>query len=193
FEPFFTTKAFGAGSGLGLAMVYGFIRQSGGNIRILSTPGTGTSVRFIVPMTAPPAPAASPTRQHTTAKTNTNRLVLLVEDEPEVRKVIRQQLIELGYPVLEAANGLEAAAMLEAVEDIALLVSDTVMPGMGGRELATLARRLHPQLPILLITGYATADAPATAPDIPTLRKPFERAALASAIATLDHPESPAP
>ena len=193
FEPFFTTKAFGAGSGLGLAMVYGFIRQSGGNIRILSTPGTGTSVRFIVPMTAPPAPAASPTRQHTTAKTNTNRLVLLVEDEPEVRKVIRQQLTELGYPVLEAANGLEAAAMLEAVEDIALLVSDTVMPGMGGRELATLARRLHPQLPILLITGYATADAPAAAPDIPTLRKPFERAALASAIATLDHPESPAP
>ena len=83
--------------------------------------------------------------------------------------------------------------MLEAVEDIALLVSDTVMPGMGGRELATLARRLHPQLPILLITGYATADAPAAAPDIPTLRKPFERAALASAIATLDHPESPAP
>ena len=193
FEPFFTTKAFGAGSGLGLAMVYGFIRQSGGNIRILSTPGTGTSVRFIVPMTAPPAPAASPTRQHTTATTDTNRLVLLVEDEPEVRKVIRQQLTELGYPVLEAANGLEAAAMLEAVEDIALLVSDTVMPGMGGRELATLARRLHPQLPILLITGYATADAPAAAPDIPTLRKPFERAALASAIATLDHPESPAP
>ena len=193
FEPFFTTKAFGAGSGLGLAMVYGFIRQSGGNIRILSTPGTGTSVRFIVPMTAPPAPAASPTRQHTTATADTNRLVLLVEDEPEVRKVIRQQLIELGYPVLEAANGLEAAAMLEAVEDIALLVSDTVMPGMGGRELATLARRLHPRLPILLITGYATADAPAAAPDIPTLRKPFERAALASAIATLDHPESPAP
>ena len=193
FEPFFTTKSFGAGSGLGLAMVYGFIRQSGGNIRILSTPGTGTSVRFIVPMTAPPAPAASPARQNSTSTTDTSRLVLLVEDEPEVRKVIRQQLTELGYPVLEAANGLEAAAMLEAVEDIALLVSDTVMPGMGGRELATLARRLHPQLPILLITGYATADAPATAPDIPTLRKPFERAALASAIATLDHPETPAP
>ena len=196
FEPFFTTKAFGAGSGLGLAMVYGFIRQSGGNIRILSTPGAGTSVRFIVPMTAPPAPAASPARQTTTittTTTDTSRLVLLVEDEPEVRKVIRQQLTELGYPVLEAANGLEAVAMLEAVEDIALLVSDTVMPGMGGRELATLARRLHPQLPILLITGYATGDAPATAPDIPTLRKPFERAALASAIATLDHPETPAP
>ena len=193
FEPFFTTKSFGAGSGLGLAMVYGFIRQSGGNIRILSTPGAGTSVRFIVPMTAPPAPAASPARQNSTSTTDTSRLVLLVEDEPEVRKVIRQQLTELGYPVLEAANGLEAAAMLEAVEDIALLVSDTVMPGMGGRELATLARRLHPQLPILLITGYATGDAPATAPDIPTLRKPFERAALASAIATLDHPETPAP
>jgi CheY-like chemotaxis protein len=86
--------------------------------------------------------------------------VLLVEDEPEVRKVIRQQLTELGFPVLEAANGLEAQAMLEAVDDIALLVSDTVMPGLGGRELAAFARSLRPALPILLITGYATGDAP---------------------------------
>jgi CheY-like chemotaxis protein len=108
FEPFFTTKSFGTGSGLGLSMVYGFIRQSGGNIRILSTPGKGTNVRFILPMTdarpAPPAPVA----EAPPATANGNRLVLLVEDEPEVRKVIRQQLTELGYPVLEAANGLEA-------------------------------------------------------------------------------------
>jgi hypothetical protein len=106
FEPFFTTKSFGTGSGLGLSMVYGFIRQSGGNIRILSTPGKGTNVRFILPMTdARPAPPAG-RRAPPTA--NGNRLVLLVEDEPEVRKVIRLQLTELGYPVLEAANGLEA-------------------------------------------------------------------------------------
>ena len=196
FEPFFTTKSFGAGSGLGLAMVYGFIRQSGGNIRILSTPGVGTSVRFIVPMTDAPVPAPAPAR-HTADGADASRLVLLVEDDPEVRKVIRQQLTELGYPVLEAANGVDAGTMLEAVEDIALLVSDTVMPGMGGRELAALARRLRPQLPILLITGYATGEAPAAMPDIPTLRKPFERAGLADAIATAVAaavpPETPAP
>jgi len=82
--------------------------------------------------------------------------------------------------------------MLEAVEDIALLVSDTVMPGLGGRELAATARALRPQLPILLITGYATGDVPAGSPNIPTLRKPFDRAALAAALAALDYPETPA-
>ena len=196
FEPFFTTKSFGTGSGLGLSMVYGFIRQSGGNIRILSTPGKGTNVRFIVPMTdarpAPPAPAA----EAAPATANGSRLVLLVEDEPEVRKVIRLQLTELGYPVLEAANGLEAKAMLEAVEDIAILVTDTVMPGLGGRELAAFAHSLRPALPILLITGYAIGPAPAGTPDVPTLRKPFDRAALGAALAAFNppaDPESPCP
>ncbi|MEN9427837.1 MAG: hypothetical protein RLZZ220_2186 [Pseudomonadota bacterium] len=196
FEPFFTTKSFGTGSGLGLSMVYGFIRQSGGNIRILSTPGKGTNVRFILPMTdarpAPPAPVA----EAPPVTANGNRLVLLVEDEPEVRKVIRLQLTELGHPVLEAANGLEARAMLEAVDDIAILVSDTVMPGLGGRELAAFARQLRPALPILLITGYATGPAPAATPDVPTLRKPFDRAALAAALAAFNppaDPESPCP
>ncbi len=193
FEPFFTTKAFGAGSGLGLAMVYGFIRQSGGNIRILSTPGKGTNVRFIVPMTdAPPATPAAPRGPAALAGTG-QRLTLLVEDEPEVRKVIRQQLTELGFPVIEASNGLEALGMLAAVEDIALLVSDTVMPGMGGRELAASARALRPQLPILLITGYATGDATPGSPDIPTLRKPFDRASLGAVLAALEYPETPAP
>ncbi len=192
FEPFFTTKAFGAGSGLGLAMVYGFIRQSGGNIRILSTPGKGTNVRFIVPMSDSPPPPPATARHPAASVANESRLTLLVEDEPEVRKVIRQQLTELGFPVIEASNGIEARAMLEAVEDIALLVSDTVMPGHGGRELAMIARTLRPQLPILLITGYATGDTPGGNPNIPTLRKPFDRAALATALAALEFPETPA-
>lgn len=191
FEPFFTTKAFGTGSGLGLAMVYGFIRQSGGNIRILSTPGKGTNVRFIVPMTDTPAAAPAVPPPETIDLAAESRLVLLVEDEPEVRKVIRQQLTELGFPVIEAANGFEARAMLEAVEDIALLVSDTVMPAMGGRELAAAARSLRPTLPILLITGYATGDAPPGTPGIPTLRKPFDRAALAAAIRSAVAPFAP--
>jgi PAS domain S-box-containing protein len=191
FEPFFTTKAFGTGSGLGLAMVYGFIRQSGGNIRILSTPGKGTNVRFIVPMTdAPSATPAAPAPESIDLAAE-SRLVLLVEDEPEVRKVLRQQLTELGFPVIEAGNGFEARAMLEAVDDIALLVSDTVMPAMGGRELAAAARALRPTLPILLITGYATGDASPGLPDIPTLRKPFDRAALAAAIRSAVAPFAP--
>ncbi|MDD3354517.1 PAS-domain containing protein [Zoogloea sp.] len=193
FEPFFTTKAFGAGSGLGLAMVYGFIRQSGGNIRIRSTPGAGTHVRFILPMTdAPPSPPAT-ARPAPAPTVNARRLVLLVEDEPEVRKVLRQQLTELGYPVLEAGNGLEARTLLETVEDIALLISDTVMPGMGGRELAAHARTVRPRLPILLITGYATSETQTATPDTPTLRKPFDQTALAAALAALDYPEIPAP
>ncbi|HNO89272.1 MAG TPA: ATP-binding protein, partial [Rhodocyclaceae bacterium] len=192
FEPFFTTKRFGAGSGLGLAMVYGFVRQSGGNIRILSTPGKGTNVRFILPMTEAPAPRSDQPPARADHHDAPRGLVLLVEDEPEVRKVIREQLTELGYPVLEAANGIEAAAMLEAVDDIAVLVSDTVMPGLGGRELAARARRLRPQLPILLITGYAT-QAPADGPDLPTLRKPFDRSDLAAALDALHRPEPAAP
>ncbi|MGC8000423.1 hybrid sensor histidine kinase/response regulator, partial [Salmonella enterica] len=89
-------------------------------IRILSTPGKGTNVRFIVPQTDAPPPPPAPLRQPAASAASASRLVLLVEDETEVRKVIRQQLIELGHPVLEAGNGIEARAMLEAVDDIAL-------------------------------------------------------------------------
>ncbi|MBL8438036.1 MAG: PAS-domain containing protein [Zoogloeaceae bacterium] len=183
FEPFFTTKPFGSGSGLGLSMVYGFVRQSGGNARIRSKPGRGTTVSFVLPVAdaplAPPAPR--PTAGHTPDAPQLP--VLLVEDEPDVRRVIRQQLMDLGYPVIEADNGLEAKGMLEAVPDISILVSDTVMPGgMDGRDLARAARQIRPDLPILLITGY-TANA--TPDAIPVLRKPFDKATLARALRDL--------
>lgn len=184
FEPFFTTKPFAGGSGLGLAMVYGFVRQSGGNIRILSTPGSGTSVRFVLPIAlAPQAQAASTA---STFARGSGELVLLVEDEAEVRKVIRMQLTELGHPVIEAANGKEALELLAAVEDIGVLLSDTVMPGgVDGRELARQARVLRPTLPILLVTGYALDGHGKGAndrPEVPVLRKPFDSAALARAL-----------
>ena len=117
-----------------------------------------------------------------------------MEDEPEVRKVIRLQLTALGHPVLEAANGVEAIALLRDVEDIAILVSDTVMPGgMDGRELARQARAQRPRLPILLITGYTGEPAPPDGTDaIPVLRKPFDQPALAAALAELDTNEDPA-
>ncbi len=188
FEPFFTTKPFGGGSGLGLSMVYGFVRQSGGNIRIISTPGEGTNVRFVLPIASAVAEAAPEQDRPAASRRLRNRPVLLVEDEPEVRKVIRMQLAELGHPVIEASNGVEALAMLQNIEDIAILVSDTVMPGgIDGRELASRTRALRPGLPILLITGYASA-APAGADgadDVPVLRKPFDQAALAAALGGL--------
>ncbi|AKU13975.1 PAS/PAC sensor hybrid histidine kinase [Azoarcus sp. CIB] len=193
FEPFFTTKPFGRGSGLGLAMVYGFVRQSGGNIRIRSTPGKGTTVTFVLPRADAPAPAdENVTPLAVRAGRSVSGPVLLVEDEPEVRRIIRLQLTALGHTVIEAADGVEAWLLLEAVSDIAILVTDTIMPGgIGGRELATRTRALRPDMPILMITGYASDNALAgTAElDVPVLRKPFEQAALAAALdELLEHP-----
>ncbi len=192
FEPFFTTKDFGSGSGLGLSMVYGFVRQSGGNIRIHSTPGRGTHVRFVLPTAAAAVTAPERAAPATARARALDGPVLLVEDEPEVRKVVRMQLTSLGHVVIEAADGVEALGLLQNVDDIALLVSDTVMPGgIGGRELARRARTLRPQLPILLVTGYASEATPTDElpADVPTLRKPFDQAALAGALAALLGPE----
>jgi CheY-like chemotaxis protein len=183
FEPFFTTKPFGSGSGLGLSMVYGFVRQSGGNARIRSKPGEGTSVSFVLPLAVAPEPVETTAPHPGLATAATRWPVLLVEDEPEVRRVIRHQLMDLGYPVIEADSGIEARGMLEVVPDISILVTDTVMPGgMDGRELAREARALRPGLPILLITGYS---AEALAESLPVLRKPFDKPALARALRDL--------
>ena len=188
FEPFFTTKPFGDGSGLGLSMVYGFVRQSGGNIRLLSTPGKGTSVRFVLPVAQPASAVTMIAAQTPGHCPRINGPVLLVEDEPEVRKVIRMQLTTLGCAVLEAADGVEALALLENIDDIAVLLTDTVMPGgLNGHELAHRARLLRPTLPILLLTGYtrAAVEADATLAAIPVLRKPFDPPALVAALRAL--------
>ncbi|HJV26099.1 MAG TPA: PAS-domain containing protein [Aromatoleum sp.] len=192
FEPFFTTKPFGRGSGLGLAMVYGFVRQSGGNIRVRSTPGAGTTVTFVLPRAA--EPAMTETQLETQGARSARPVsgpVLLVEDEPEVRRIIRMQLTALGHAVIEAGDGVEAWSLIEAVPDIAILVTDTIMPGaIGGRELVTRTRALRPEMPILMITGYASDNALAgTAElDVPVLRKPFEQDTLAAALdAILEH------
>ncbi|WP_407278884.1 PAS-domain containing protein [Aromatoleum evansii] len=197
FEPFFTTKPFGRGSGLGLAMVYGFVRQSGGNIRIRSTPGKGTTVTFVLPRAEAPASAdANVSAPAVRAARSVSGPVLLVEDEPEVRRIIRLQLTALGHTVIEAGDGVEAWLLLEAVSDIAILVTDTIMPGgIGGRELVTRTRALRPDMPILMITGYASDNALAgTAElDVPVLRKPFDQAALAAALdELLEHNATPA-
>lgn len=195
FEPFFTTKQFGLGSGLGMSMVYGFVRQSGGGVRIRSRQARGTSVVLLLPCALPAVdsdhPGSSPGSEASTHHSH-RPLILLVEDDLEVRKIVRMQLTELGYPVLEAENAQEALQIIEHVEDISILLSDIVMPGgMDGRALAHLTRRLRPQIRIILMSGYAQGLALEEL-GFPFLSKPFSEADLWAAMQALDHESTPA-
>jgi CheY-like chemotaxis protein len=110
-------------------------------------------------------------------------LVLLVEDDPAVRRIVRQQLIDLGYPVIEAENGNQAIEMIEQIADIAIVVSDVIMPGgINGRQLAEQVRQGHPQMHIVLMSGYADEADSAGASDLPVLAKPFDRQDLVRAL-----------
>lgn len=146
FEPFFTTKQFGTGSGLGLSMVYGFVKQSGGAVRIHSRPGEGTIVALLLPASAASTETEAAAPPSTPPHPRASRFVLLVEDDAEVRKVIRRQLADLGHIVIEAAAGEEALVIVESVPELSILVSDIVMPGsMDGRKLARLVREKRPR------------------------------------------------
>lgn len=187
FEPFFTTKTFGVGSGLGLAMVYGFVKQSGGGIRIRSRQAVGTTIALVLPRAAEPAPfhdAPGGSDNDTRAEGLEGRLALLVDDDAEVRKVVRQQLSALGCTVLEAENGNEAADMLENVAAVSLLISDVVMPGgMDGRALARFTRRFRPDVAVVMMSGFVDGIGAETLDsDIPMLAKPFGPSALLPAI-----------
>jgi two-component system cell cycle sensor histidine kinase/response regulator CckA len=157
FEPFFTTKEVGMGTGLGLATCYGIVSQSGGQIQVDSEPGVGTTFRIYLPCVDDEPPFV--TREIGTRAPRGCETILLVEDERSVRTSVALLLRENGYRVVEAAGG-EAA--LEAVgrdqgSEIALLVTDVVMPGATGRRIASLIRRIRPRLPVLLISGYTDA------------------------------------
>jgi PAS domain S-box-containing protein len=183
FEPFFTTKKFGLGSGLGMAMVYGFIKQSGGGVRIRSRQAVGTTVSLLLPQAPREAAAAAGEGGHapaTPVRPLEGRLVLLVEDDVKVRDVVRKQLSALGCAVLEAESGHEAADMVENIPAIALVLSDIVMPGgMDGRALARFVRRFRPELPVVLMSGYADrAVAGREDADMPVLGKPFTQERL---------------
>ncbi|MBF0374336.1 MAG: PAS-domain containing protein [Alphaproteobacteria bacterium] len=180
FEPFFTTKEVGAGSGLGLSMVYGFVKQSGGFIRLDSAPGQGTRVTILLPAAPPPQDGAEPAPLARPPKAR-SRLVLLVEDERDVRAVIRRQLTDLGHKVLEAGDGHEALALLAAVEEVEVLVSDVLMPGgIDGVTLARRARELRPDLAVTLISGWS--DEREGGGGFPLLRKPFDAEALGAMV-----------
>jgi PAS domain S-box-containing protein len=153
FDPFFTTKPAGQGTGLGLSMVYGFVRQSGGKVGIASVPGQGTDITITLPRATPrpadPAPAS------TDLPLGAGETVMVVEDVAAVRMLIIDVLHELGYRTIEAANAAEALPLIESSRAIDLLVSDVGLPGIGGRQLADYARKRRPGIKVLFVTGYA--------------------------------------
>ncbi len=186
FEPFFTTKPGGAGSGLGLSMVYGFVKQSQGYIRIDSEPGAGSTIRLLLPM-APedlPEQGAASERLPSACGDFGGKLMLLVEDDPDVRAVVREQLTGLGFAVLEAGGADEAEELIETLDELYGMVSDVIMPGrLNGFDLARALHRRRPHCRILLITGYAYEHDPQEEGDSFTiLRKPFEQQQLAKAL-----------
>ncbi len=156
FEPFFTTKEVGKGTGLGLSQVYGFVRQTGGAVRIYSEPGQGTTVKIYLPrLTGAEQPTATAAAQPEPASLRGAETILLVEDHDELRAYSSGILRELGYMVLTAANGMEALATLDDHPDVTLLFTDVVLPGgMNGRQIADEALARRPDLKVLFTTGY---------------------------------------
>jgi PAS domain S-box-containing protein len=184
-EPFFTTKNLGHGTGLGLSMVYGFVKQSGGHVKIESAPNRGTRVRLYLPRTeAVTQPVAATIETEATGISGRDRTILLVEDDAGVRAVTAAMLKELQFTVIEADNGSHALDIVDTQPDIDLLFTDIVMPGMNGFELGRLARERRPQLPVLYATGYsASYTAPEKGADV--LAKPYREADLLTKLRVL--------
>jgi signal transduction histidine kinase len=185
FEPFFTTKGRGEGTGLGLSMVFGFLKQSGGHINVYSEPGAGTTFRLYLPRdasaTEPQERAAAPASAPGGGET-----ILVVEDNPALRQLVVLQLTTLGYKAREAENAERALAILEADEAIDLLFADVVMPGkLDGYALARIARERWPSLRVVLTSGFPGTQhegGAAVAADIPLLTKPYRRSELAKTL-----------
>ncbi|MEX2482405.1 MAG: PAS domain S-box protein [Gammaproteobacteria bacterium] len=190
FEPFFTTKEKGKGTGLGLSMVYGFIKQSEGHINIYSEPGEGTTVKMYLPRVIGTAAAYAQDAAGSSLVGGTET-ILLVEDDDLVRRYARNQLAGLGYRVLEAGDGAQALALVEAHDAIDLLFTDVVMPGgMSGRELADRVHLRRPGMRVLFTSGYtenAIVHQGRLDAGVQLLSKPYRRAELARAVrAVLD-------
>ena len=187
FEPFFSTKPTGQGTGLGLSMVYGFARQSGGQVRIHSRPGAGTSVKIYLPIAEPSSVAEVPDAPVLVIDGH-GQTVLLVEDDQSVRLLVRDVLEELRYHTIEAGDADAALPILQSDQHIDLMVSDVGLPGMNGRQLAEVARAHRPDLPILFVTGYAenaAIRAGFLGTNMAMITKPFAIEALSAKIAEM--------
>jgi CheY-like chemotaxis protein len=180
FEPFFTTKEVGKGTGLGLSSVYGIIQQNQGTISVASSPGRGTTFEILFPVAAEAEEvkrAASPLESLRGTET-----ILVAEDEPAVRTLVCGTLEQLGYTVLQAADGHEAVCVLEQHGPVHLLLTDVVMPVMGGRELARRVHSAGPATKVVYMSGYTDDTLAFQGPPQPGsahIQKPFTPAALA--------------
>lgn len=188
FDPFFTTKPVGQGTGMGLSQVYGFAKQSKGHVSIYSEPSQGTTVKLYLPRSAQ-SPVADGAEGAPRPATGDGKLILLVEDEADVRDYSQQMLSEAGYAVLAAADGPTALALLAKYPDVALLFTDVGLPaGMNGRVLADEARRQKPDLKVLFATGYArnaVVHDGRLDPGVELLVKPFSSSELIDRVARL--------
>ncbi|SLN67415.1 Blue-light-activated protein [Roseovarius gaetbuli] len=188
FEPFFTTKGVGAGSGLGLSMIYGFAKQSGGHVAIYSEEGVGTTVTLYLPPADKGAAAVADPGESAIPKSR-NETILVVEDDPRVRRLTVTRLEDLGYETLAAENGPAALEIIRGNDGIDLVLSDVVMPGgLNGFQVADQALAINPALKILLATGYASGGAAAVGAAQnrhPLLRKPYSLRDLAKALREL--------
>ncbi|MGF1623482.1 MAG: response regulator, partial [Alphaproteobacteria bacterium] len=184
-EPFFTTKAVGHGTGLGLSMVFGFVKQSNGHIKIYSEPGTGTSVKIYLPQAESDADADSAHRHEVDGPPGARpgETVLLVEDDPMVRKLAVRLLSALGYQIIEAENGPDAIARMAEATRVDLLLTDLVLPqGMNGSVLARRLQSERPGLRAVFMSGYASSavfNNGVLDDGVPLLSKPFRKAELA--------------
>ena len=193
FDPFFTTKPAGEGSGLGLAMVHGFVKQSGGHVRIYSEFGSGTTVKVYLPRftgaeEVSAAPAGRSEGEQSIPRAKPNEMILLVEDNADVREYARDVLLELGYEVLDAANVQEALRIVAKNPRISLVFTDVVLGDSNGRVLADKVRKIYPAIPVLFTTGYtrnAIVHQGRLDPDVHLLNKPFTQQDLARKVREL--------
>jgi CheY-like chemotaxis protein len=190
FDPFFTTKGVGKGTGLGLSQVFGFVKQSGGHVKIYSELGQGTTIKLYLPRLYGSAEAPAQKPEAPVVLGSSAEVVLVVEDDSELLELSVQMLRDLGYGVVEARRGADALTLLGAHPEVSLLFTDVVMPDMNGRELAEEARRMRPDLKVLFTTGYtrnAIVHNGVLDPGVALLQKPASFEQLAAKIrAVLD-------
>ncbi|MDZ4761726.1 MAG: PAS domain-containing protein [Alphaproteobacteria bacterium] len=188
FDPFFTTKPIGQGTGLGLSMIYGFAKQSGGHVDIESAINRGTRVELLLPRAEDEGQTRASSRLVSRTPRGEGRTVLVVEDDPTVRMMVMAALVEWGYRPIEAANAPEAIPVLCSEDAIDLLLTDVGLPSINGRQLADIARKYRPDLKVLFMTGYAEKAALRGGfldAGMDLLTKPFELDALGSKIGAM--------